>query len=229
MLAPRHEAVAMLPRAYRTPLHIRTVNRRLSELTRLLGWLTSQGVAALDKITAHHCDAYIYHRRYVLDEDGVVAGERGPGTRQAAAQAVIDLLNYGELFTADRPDPGLRPWGGATATAIAEMPSGRSMNKTQPLSDDILQPVLAAALYLASVIGPHAVALNQQVRDADRQHGAQVPGELAEMPHALRRDRKAAGPIPGRRRAAARAFLVTWSATGSPQDGYPVTPFSRSA
>ena len=49
------------------------------------------------------------------------------------------------------------------------------MNKTQPLSDDILQPMLAAALYLASVIGPHAVTLNQQVRDADRQHGRRSP------------------------------------------------------
>ena len=76
------------------------------------------------------------YRRYVLDEHGTVAGERSPGIRRRAAQAIIDLLNYGELFTADRPDPGLRPWGGATASAIAEMPSGRTMNKTPPLSDD---------------------------------------------------------------------------------------------
>lgn len=35
MLAPRHEAVAALPRAYRTPLHIATAKNRLDELTRL--------------------------------------------------------------------------------------------------------------------------------------------------------------------------------------------------
>ena len=30
MLAPRHEAVAPLPRAYRTPLHLRTAKGRLT-------------------------------------------------------------------------------------------------------------------------------------------------------------------------------------------------------
>ena len=34
MLAPRHEAVAHLPRAYRTPLHLVTAFGRLAELTR---------------------------------------------------------------------------------------------------------------------------------------------------------------------------------------------------
>ena len=92
----------------------------------------------------------------MLDEHGTVVGERSPGTRRARRPGIIDLLNYGELFTADRPDPGLRPWGGATATAIAEMPAGRTMNKTPPLSDDVLRPMLAAALYLTAAIGPHA-------------------------------------------------------------------------
>jgi len=33
MLAPRHQAVAPLPRAYRTPLHLNTASGRLAELT----------------------------------------------------------------------------------------------------------------------------------------------------------------------------------------------------
>src|ERR1039457_1468316 len=146
MLVPRHEAVAPLPRAHRTPVHVATACRRLGETARFLNWLTGQGVDSLGEVSTRHCEAYLAHRRHVTGEDGTVVGERSPGTRRAAAQAVIDLVNYRELFTADRPDPGLRPWGGATATAIAEMPSGRSMNKTQPLSDDVLQPMLAAAL-----------------------------------------------------------------------------------
>jgi hypothetical protein len=232
MLAPRHEAVTMLPRAYRTPLHIRTVNRRLSELTRLLGWLTSQGIAALDKITAHHCDAYIYHRRYVLDENGAVADENGESTRQAAAQAIIDLLNYGELFTADRPDPGLRPWGGATATAIAEMPSGRGMNKTPPVADDVLQPVLAAALYLTSVIGPHAVALNQQVTEAGQQRGRRAPGKLsrqtrtpsAEIARLLDRHQDDGEPLP-----AVPDYLVSQRLAAGWLPGDPLLPASLNA
>ncbi|MGA8016495.1 MAG: site-specific integrase [Candidatus Dormiibacterota bacterium] len=184
MLAPRHEAVALLPRANRTPVHLHTASARLEEASRFLNWLTSQGVASLGEVGDHHCEAYLFHRRHVLDEHGTVVGERSPGTRRRAAQVIIDLLNYGELFTADRPDPGLRPWGGATATAVAEMPSGRAMNKTPPLSDDVLRPMLAAALYLTSSIGPHAVTLNQQVREADQQWGRSAPGEFARLSRA---------------------------------------------
>jgi len=179
MLVPRHEAVAELPRAFRTPMHLTTASRRLKETTWFLNWLTAQGVPRLAEIGTRHCEAYLAYRRYVLDDHGTVVGEHSPGVRRSAAQVIIDLLNYGELFTADRPDPGLRPWGGATASAIAEMPGGRNMNKTPPLSNDVLQPMLAAALYLVSVIGPHAITLNQQVRNADRQWGRSAAGELA--------------------------------------------------
>ena len=185
MLAPRHEAVAELPRAFRTPMHLTTASRRLKETTWFLNWLTAQGVSSLAAVGTHHCEAYLAHRRYVLDEHGTVVGERSPGVRRCAAQAIIDLLNYGEMFTADRPDPGLRPWGGAAASAIAEMPGGRNMNKTPPLSNDILQPMLAAALYLVSVIGPHAITLNQQVRNADQQRGRSAADELATPSRAL--------------------------------------------
>jgi hypothetical protein len=171
MPVPRHEAVAELPRAFRTPMHLTTASGRLQEISRFLNWLAGQGIPALGEVCAHHCEAYLAHRRYVLGEHGTVIGERSPAIRRGAAQAAIDLLNYGELFTADRPDPGLRPWGGATASAIAEMPSGRTGNKTPPLSDDVLRPMLAAALYLTTVIGPYAVTLNNQVREALRAWG----------------------------------------------------------
>jgi hypothetical protein len=53
------------------------------------------------------------------------------------------------------------------------------MNSTPPLTDDILQPMLAAALYLTLAIGPRAVALSQQVREADHLWGYNGPGEFA--------------------------------------------------
>ncbi|MFF7755546.1 site-specific integrase [Streptomyces sp. NPDC007971] len=81
---------------------------------------------------------------------------------------MVDLVNYRDLFTADRVSATLRPWGGATASAIAEMPSGRTENKTQPVEDAVLQPMLAAALYLADTLGPHAVQLVHAVREADQ-------------------------------------------------------------
>ena len=111
MLAPRHEAVAPLPRAYRTPLHLITAFGRLAELTRFLNWLTGQQITGLAEVDGDHCDAYMAHRRYLLDGSGVVVGELSPATRRAAAQTVVDLVNHRELFTADRVQRGLAALG----------------------------------------------------------------------------------------------------------------------
>lgn len=168
MLAPRHDAVAPLPRAYRTPLHLATAFGRLAELTRFLNWLTGHGLVGLAAIDGQRCEAYLAHRRYVRDENDVVVGQRSPTTRRAAAQAIVDLVNHRELFTADRVAADLRPWGGAAPSAIAEMPSRVGQNKTPPVNDSVLQPMLAAAGYLVNVLGPHAVELSRQVKDADQ-------------------------------------------------------------
>jgi hypothetical protein len=181
MLAPRHEAVAALPRAYRTPVHLGTAKLRLDELTRWLNWLTRRGVRSLGEVDEDCCAAYLMHRRHARDEDGAVIGDRSPGTRRAAAQVVIDLLNYRELFTADRPRSGLRPWGGASASAVAEMPSGRQENKTPPVPGPVLQPLLAAALYAVTTLGPGAAELAAELRQTAtlRSRAPQRPGQRA--------------------------------------------------
>jgi hypothetical protein len=168
MLAPRHEAVAALPRSYRNPVHLTTAFLRLGELVRLLNWLTDRGVASLADIDADCGAAYVDYRRYVRDANGVVVGERGSATRRSAAQIVVDLANYRELFTTDRLPAGLRPWAGASASAIAEMPSGRTINKTAPVADEVLRPMLTAATYLVTTCGPHAVELNRQLHNIDQ-------------------------------------------------------------
>jgi hypothetical protein len=86
MLTPRHQAVAPLPRAYRTPLHLNTARGRLAELTRFLNWLTGQGVASLAEVDSERCEHYLAHRRYVRDQNDAVVGQRSPATRRAAAQ-----------------------------------------------------------------------------------------------------------------------------------------------
>ena len=178
MLAPRHDAVMPLPHAYRTPLHLLTVFGRLAELTRFLNWLASQGTTSLGDVDEECCEAWLAHRRYLLDASGHVVGERSPATRRAAAQAVADLVTHRELFTTDRVPTGLRPWRGAAPSVVAEMPCGTGQNKTRPVSDSLLQPMLAAALYLTSTLGPHAPGLLEQVRDADQRwslkHGEHV-------------------------------------------------------
>jgi integrase len=168
MLAPRHDAVAPLARAYRTPLHLNTASGRLAELTRYLNWLTEQGVGHLSEVDRQRCEEYLAHRRYIRDEDDVVIGELSPATRRAAAQTVVDLVNYRDLFTADRPGADLRPWGGATPSAIAEMPCGRGQNKTPPLQDSVLQPLLSTASYLVDTLGAHAIELSRRIKEADQ-------------------------------------------------------------
>jgi len=168
------------------PRHLTTVSGRLAELTRYLNWLTEHDVGHLGEVDAHRCEQYLAHRRYRRDGSGVAVGQRSPATRRAAAQIVVDLVNYRELFTADRVSADLRPWGGATPPAIAEMPSWREQNKTPPLPESLLQPMLAATGYLVNNLGRHAITLNQQVRAADQQwplgSGRHVP--LSRVPAA---------------------------------------------
>src|SRR6266536_2516141 len=147
LLAPRHPAVTVLPWAYRTPLHLNTCHARLQELTRWLNWLTAQGVASLQEVTDEHCEAYLAHRRHARDEHGRLLGDRSPATRRAAVLAILELNNYRELFTTDRYPAGLRPWGGASASSVAEFTKSGE-NKTPPVPQRVLQPMLAAALYL---------------------------------------------------------------------------------
>lgn len=203
MLAPRHPAVAPLPRAHRTALHLSSCAGRLDELIRFCRWLSEHGVSSLAQVDTRICDAYMAYRRYVLDEHGEIVGEQSPAIRRAAAQVVVDLVNYRELLTADRVPAGLRPWGGATASAIAEMPSGRTENKTQPVDDAVLQPMLAAAVFLVSSLGPHAVELAHQIREADKLSARKARGlravhvaPLAEFTELLNEYTETCTPLP---------------------------------
>jgi hypothetical protein len=206
MLAPRHDAVAPLPRAYRTPLHIGTAKGRLDELTRWLNWLAQQGIRSLGEVDEDCCEAWLLHRRHARDEAGTEIGSHSPATRRTAAQVVVDLLNYRELLTADRPSQGLRPWGGRSASAVAEMPSGRQENKTQPVPASILQPLLAAALYAASTLGPCAVELAAELRQVPtirarsrqpRGKRAQAKDPVACLRSVLATHRHDHSPLPG--------------------------------
>jgi hypothetical protein len=78
--------------AHRSPLHLRSCAGRPDELIRLIAWLDEQAIESLQQISTQMCEAYLAHRRYVLDEDGVVVGEQSRATRHVAAQAVVDLV-----------------------------------------------------------------------------------------------------------------------------------------
>ncbi len=176
LLVPTHDAVVGLPRAYRTALQLTSCYSRLYEAGKFPGWLDQRGITTLAVLDTHLCEQYLAFRRYVVDADGVVVGEQSAGVRRAASQMIVDLVDYRDLFTSDRVPAVLRPWGGATASAVAEMPSGRQGNKTPAVRAEVLQPMLAAALHLVRALGPHVVELNEQIREIDNVWATGAPG-----------------------------------------------------
>ncbi|MGW2548159.1 site-specific integrase, partial [Kitasatospora sp. NPDC001574] len=161
-LAPGHPAVRELAAAFRTPLGIRTCSQRLKQVTAWLNWLTGQGVTALGDVVQEHCAAYLEWRRWIRDDQGRPIRECDPSHQQYIVLGVQELASYTELFTADAYAPGFVPWGRASAYRVAGSPkSGRQANRTQPLNQEVFQPLLAAALYLVDTVGPHLAALHQ--------------------------------------------------------------------
>ena len=162
-MLPGHELVAVLPHAYRIPLALRSCKRRLAELTGWLNWLTASGAGSLSQVSQQHCDRYLHHRRARRDRSGAVLGSVDESVVRLAAAVVIELALYGELFTAGAYAPGFRPWDGRSSARVAGMraPEG---NKTPVVRQEVLQPMLAAALYLAGTIGSRIAALGEQVR-----------------------------------------------------------------
>ena len=149
LLVPRHDIVILLPRALRTALHLESCRSRFREISRLLHWLTDRGIPSLQDVNAEHCQQYLSHRSHTYADDGEVRGDLSSSTRRMAVQVILDLINYRDLFTADRVRGDLLPWGTQSSSAIADAQAGWRQNKTPPVDQEVLQPMLSAALYLA--------------------------------------------------------------------------------
>ena len=186
MLGPRHEAVAYgSQRTYRTPLHLNSAFGRLAELTRFLNWLTDQDIRGLTDLDGERAVSVTCTTGATCSTTTTWSwASAALRLRRAAAQVVVDLVNHRDLFTTDRVPENLRPWGGAAPSAVAEMPSGRAHNKTPPLDNTVLQPLLAAATYLTTSLGPHAVELAARLREtepASRSRPQPVDPELSSL------------------------------------------------
>jgi hypothetical protein len=101
-LAPADPLVAVLPRAYRIPLTLRTCGKRLIEAASWMNWLTGQQIASLGQVTQDHCDRYLIERGRRKDASGTVIGTLDDASLRVPAAVIIELAGYGELFTADR-------------------------------------------------------------------------------------------------------------------------------
>ena len=128
-LAPADPLVAVLPRAYRIPLTLRTCGKRLIEAASWLNWLTGQQIASLGQVTQDHCDRYLIERGRRKDASGTVIGTLDDASLRVPAAVIIELADYGELFTADRYADHFTPWQGRTSSHVAGIRSGGE-NKT---------------------------------------------------------------------------------------------------
>ncbi|WP_234341805.1 site-specific integrase [Streptomyces sp. NRRL S-646] len=193
-MAPWHDGVRTLPAAYRTPVHVMTCYQHLGFLADWLNWLTDNRVTSLAQVTQQHCDSYLEWRRHVRGKDGTAIRPRSEGGLADTAQAVIELAYYTQLFTTDAYSDGFLPWQGRSAHSIAGKVVTRK-NKTPVLDDTVLQPLLAAALYVCQTLGPHLLA--QPPRSLARHVSVTSSGEnwQARITDVLHRHQRSGTPL----------------------------------
>ena len=188
-LLPGHDRVRDLPHARRTPLTLQTSSQRLVEMARWLNWLTAHGVSSLAQVTDWHCDAYTAERAEHRAARGAQRGDPA-NARNQAVTVILELFHYRDLFTSDRYPAGLRPFGGRNAAAASarQVPAA---NLTPVVPAAVLQPALAAALYLVQTLGPHIAAEHHrrqaQLRPPARQHRRTRNTRTAELIDAVAR------------------------------------------
>jgi integrase len=207
-LAPGHPGIAILPRAFRVPLALASCLKRLGEAARWLNWLTAQQVPSLGDVTQDHCDRYLAERRLRRDATGTVIGTFEESVARVAAATIIELASYGELLSADRYPDGFTPWNGRSSSQVSGM-RPPTENKTPVVSQVVLQPLLAAALYMTTTIAPHLVLLPPQVqqrRQEDARLGEAAP-DIGLIKDALRRHVRDGEPLEAVRDVTVRARL----------------------
>jgi hypothetical protein len=169
LMSPHHEQVRILPNAYRVTRSFSTCHGRLRDLCTWLNWLTGEGVQSLGEVTDRHCETFKIRRSQTAGDHTDTGREPITKLTTSLATTVIDLAFYGGLFSTDRYPAGWRPWAGRAATVVAAAkPPGE--NKTQPVPDEILRPLLAAALYIVDTLGPHLAELRRRVRQRAEQN-----------------------------------------------------------
>ncbi|ARX80611.1 hypothetical protein SMD44_00009 [Streptomyces alboflavus] len=150
----------------------------------------------------------------------------------AAAQTIADVVRYNELFTTDQFADGLRPFNGQPGTIVAgKKRPANGENSTPVVSPEVLQPLLAACLYMVQTLGPHVVEFVGRVAEARRERDA-----LA-RPVYIRAGKRTSGeegtpgdaqcPLDGRTRNALLTAIEHRISEGRPLDRPPSHQISR--
>ena len=229
-LAPGHPEIALLPRAFRVPLTLATCAKRLAETIRWMNWLTAQHLPSLAEVTQDHCDRYLAERSLRKDAEGTVIGTMEPSGTRVAAAVITELACYGELLSADRYHDGFTPWNGRPSSQVAGM-RPPAENKTPVVGRELIQPLLAAALYMTGTIGPRIVLLPPQVRQRRREDAqlSETAADPRRIEQVLRRHADTGEPLEAVRDVNVRARLSQGWSPGDPLLNVSFTALAREA
>ncbi|GLF95221.1 integrase [Streptomyces yaizuensis] len=165
--------------------------------TEWFNWLTGAGIDSLEDVTQEVCERYLEERRWSVPVPGRPRRRLDPATVAEHVQVLQLLALYGELLSTDRYTAGFMPWKGRTAARVSGR--ARTGNRTLPVPDAVLQPLLATCLFMVDVVGPHFADLLDEVR-ADTSVAGALPRVTMTRVPGLRRviaEMRAAGePFP---------------------------------
>lgn len=199
LMVPSHPAVATLPLAYRTARSIRTCSAKFVRLAGWLNWLSHNGVRSLAQVGDRECDGYLIEARKVRDRrTGAVVRTAGDGEVRSATRPVIELAFYGGLFPDDTYREGYLPWKGRHPGAVEGASDVWVANRTPEVADELLRPLLAAALYVTEHLAPRINELRKQVRDETPARGNRCPRTppVREFQQLLQRYVRSEAPLP---------------------------------
>ncbi|MCX4591710.1 integrase [Streptomyces sp. NBC_01549] len=198
LLAPQHESVLQCALAIRSVRSPRTCFRFLQRLTEWFNWLTRQGVTRLEDVPQEMCEYYLEERSWSVPVPGKPRRRLEPKTTHEIVRVMQLLALYGELLSTDRYAARFAPWEGMTSAQVVGRLSDEG-NRTHPVPDSLLQPLLATCIYLVDVIGPHLADLLDEVR-ADTAVAQTLPNltldRLPELRQVIEEMRASGEPLP---------------------------------
>ena len=153
-LYPTHPAVASsVPNRRRRPAPLGEAYARVLLYKRWLDWLAEHGITSLGEVRQEHCDRY-YNTR---------AHELAPSALSAMVILPLrELADYGPVLT-DRYSEGFRPWGHRRPCHITGLPTRRP-NATPVIPPQVLDPLLAGALFFVETAGNDILAAREEHR-----------------------------------------------------------------
>ncbi|UNZ18042.1 hypothetical protein [Streptomyces sp. 891-h] len=177
LVVPDHERVLALPGARRDPYKPESAFNFCVQLVRWMNFVTDQGMSSLCEVMQEHCEVYREFRSHRSRKRRQGSGPITPGTMLTILRPVVDLAAYRELFTVDAYRPGFTPWEGHTVSEVAGWET-YALSSTPPVTEEVFQPTMAAALYLVETLGPLAAEELERLLKARASKGGQSLREV---------------------------------------------------